>query len=208
VSLIDVVLDEMSGRTAVEIAQDASVRVLGPVGGGMYLFPSRQGIADFLASGEAHSLAGRLDDFDAADAVPSYEADFVYLRDDSDESDDVAAMLWMECLLVVDGCGVVDPPTVQDAMTRVAAVTTVRVDFEQPGYLERDYWMEMEAQPVQITLPSGTGVTIVATDEFGERSPAFLATAARWCCSATRPICSPTFAWTARTRCGRSRTGR
>ena len=175
VSLIDVVLDEMSGMTVVEIEEDASARVLGPVDGGMYLFPSRQGIADFLASGESHSLAGRLDDFDAADAVPEYEADFVYLRDDdSEETDEAAAVLWMECLLVVDGCGVVDPPTVQDAITQVTAVTTVREDFEKPGYLERDYWVEMEAMPVQITLPSGTGVTIVAPYEFGERSPAFL----------------------------------
>jgi hypothetical protein len=174
VSLIDVVLDDLAGRTIVEIEEDTSVRVLGPTTGGMYLFPSRQGIADFLASGEAHSLTGRLDDFDAANTAPEYGADFVYMRDESDDPEEIAAMRWMECLLVVDACGVIDPPTVEDAMTQVAAVTTLRVDFEQPGYLDRDYWMEMEAQPVQLTLPSGTGVTIVAVHEFGEGAPAFL----------------------------------
>ena len=109
-----------------------------------------------------------------ADAVPAYDADFVYLRDEAGENDRMAAVLWMECLLIVDGCGVVDPPTVQDAMTQVAAVTTVREDFEQPGYLDHDYWMDKVAIPVQITVPSGSGVTIVAPYQFGERSPAFL----------------------------------
>src|ERR1700742_3939753 len=93
VSLIAVTLDAMSGLTVVEIEEDASARVLGPVDGGMYLFPSRRSVADFLASGEAHSLTGRLDDLDAADAVPAYDADFVYLRDEADENDRMAAVL-------------------------------------------------------------------------------------------------------------------
>jgi hypothetical protein len=173
VSMMDVVLDDMSGLTVIELAEDESVRVLGPADGGMYLFPSRQGLADFLASGEPHSLAGALDDFNAADAASSYEADFVTIRDESDESEEIAALRWMQCLLIVDACGVVDPPTVEDAMKQVAAVTTCRDDFE-PGYAERDYWLEAAALPVWITLPSGTGVTIVALDQFGERSPAFL----------------------------------
>lgn len=172
VTLINVVLDELIGVTVVEIDEDAVARVLGPVDSGMYVFPSREGIANFLASGEPHSLAGRLDEFDAATEEPAYEADFARMLE-SDADDDAAAMLWMECLLVVDGCGVVDPSSVEDAMKQVEAVTTLREDFE-PGYQDRDYWQDRDTLPVQITLPGGTGVTIVALDQFGERSPAFL----------------------------------
>ena len=72
-----------------------------------------------------------------------------------------AQWLWMQCLLITDACCVEYPPTVEDAMADVAARTTLRGDFEQPGYRERDYWMCSNIQPVRLTLPSGSGVTLV-----------------------------------------------
>jgi hypothetical protein len=163
--LVRVTLDEMSGLTVVEIAEDNSVRALGP-GRGVYLFPSRHGIADFLASGEWHALHGRLGDYDVLDEEPEFAADFVLLRDSDDLDDQVAALIWMQCLLIVDACGVVDPPTVEHAAAQVAALTKLRPEFERPGYVDQDYWMDRDVRPVELRLPSGIGVTLAAPEEF------------------------------------------
>jgi hypothetical protein len=167
--LVAVRLDRMSGLTVVEIDVDDSVRVLGGEDG-MYLFPTRQGLADFLASGEPHSLQDVLDGSDVISADPEYDADFVALMEDPDMCRSDAATLWMQCLLVVDACGIEDPPTVEYAMARVAAVTTYRDDFERPEYEERDYWMGRQIRPVRLTLPSGSGVTLVALPEILTRN--------------------------------------
>ena len=123
--MVYVTLDEMSGFAVVEIAEDNSVQALGP-GRGVYLFPSRRGMADFLASGEWHALDCWLDDYDVMSEEPEFGADFVYLRDTNDLDDQAAAILWMNCLLIVDACGVVDPPTVKHAAIQVAALTKLR----------------------------------------------------------------------------------
>src|SRR5438445_13152565 len=91
VLMIYVTLDGMSGLTIVEIDEDNSVRALGP-GRGVYLFPSRRGMADFLASGEWHALHGRLDDYDVMSDEPELHADFVCVRDTEDLDDDVAGI--------------------------------------------------------------------------------------------------------------------
>ena len=168
--MVHVTLDGMAGLTVVEIEDDGSVQVLGPEGG-VYLFPTRRGMADFLASGEAHSLLGRLDGFDAVGTEPEVEADFVFLRDKANLAEHVAAALWMNCLLLVDGCGIEAPETVEDAATQVAALTAVRDDFEQPGYAEADYWIGRYVQPVRVTLPAGSGVTLVAPMGFWDTEP-------------------------------------
>jgi hypothetical protein len=168
--MVHVTLDGMSGLTVVEIEDDGSVRVLGP-DGGVYLFPTRGGMADFLASGQGHNLDGRLDGVDVVGEEPQVEADFVYLRDKEHLNERVAAKLWMNCLLLVDGCGIEAPETVEDAAAQVAALTKVRDDFEQAGYAENDYWIGRYVQPVRLTLPSGSGVTLVAPMGFWDTDP-------------------------------------
>jgi hypothetical protein len=168
--LVYVTLDDMSGVTIAEIADDGSVRVLGPERG-VYLFPTRGGLADFLASGEWHCLQGRLDGVDLAAEEPQVDADFVYLRDRQNLAPHVAAKLWRNCLLLVDGCGIEAPETVEDATAQVAALTKLRDDFEQPGYAETDYWIGRHVQPVRLTVPSGTGVTLVAPKGFWDTDP-------------------------------------
>jgi hypothetical protein len=158
--LVIVRLEKTTGLTVVEIAEDASVRVLGSEDG-MYLFPTRRGMADFLASGEPHSLEDVLDGVDVTSVEPEYDANFVGLMDEPDMIAMDASMMWAECLLIVDACGIEYPPTVEDAMARVAAVTVYRDEFERPGYAEADYWMDREIQPVRLTLPSGSGCTLV-----------------------------------------------
>ena len=168
--LVYVTLDDMSGLTIVEIEDDGSVRVLGP-DRGVHLFPTRGGLADFLASGESHSLEGRLDGVDLAAEEPQVDADFVYLRDRQNLAPHVAGKLWRNCLLLVDGCGLGEPATVEEAAAQVAALTKVRDDFEQPEYAERDYWIGRYVQPVRLTVPSGTGVTLVAPKGFWDTEP-------------------------------------
>ncbi|MFC0440069.1 hypothetical protein [Kutzneria buriramensis] len=165
--LMGVRLAEMSGLTVLEVAEDESLRVLGPEGG-MYLFPTRHGMADFLASGEPHSLDDGMDGVDVTSVEPGYLADFDLLGDPDVDEDD-AARIWTECLLVVEACGIEDPQSFEDALARVTALTTCRDDFEQPGYEERDYWMGRDIQPVRLTLPSGSGVTLVAMDDLRAR---------------------------------------
>ena len=157
--LMRVTLDDMVGLTIVEVEEDNSARVLCP-GRCVYLFPTRRGMADFLASGEWHSLQGRLDGFDAATATPEYGANFVFLRDTEDVNEEEASYRWMGCLLILDACGIVPPPTVEAAALQVAALAKVRDEFERPGYADADYWLFRLAKPVKVTLPSGTGVTL------------------------------------------------
>ena len=168
--LTHVKLDDMAGLTIVEVMADNAVRALGP-GRGVYLFPTRRGLADFLASGEWHSLQGRLDGFDAATAEPEYGANFVFLRDTDDVNEQAAAIMWMGCMLIVDACGIAEPATVEAAATQVAALTKVRDEFEQPGYADADYWIYQVAKPVQLTLPSGTGFTLCVLIEPGYTEP-------------------------------------
>jgi hypothetical protein len=164
--LAEVTLDGRSGLTLVQIGPDYSVRVLGPAGG-VYLFPSRHGLAAFLASGQWHSLQGRLAGYDPVHEQVEFEADFVELRDGGAAQDeDVKAYQWSTCLLVLNGCGFDDLPSPEAVARQVAAVTTLREDFEQPGYPELDFWLNEEVQPVELTLPSGTGHTLVAATAF------------------------------------------
>jgi hypothetical protein len=71
----------------------------------------------------------------------------------------------------VGGCGLGEPETVEDAAAQVAALTKVRDDFEQPGYAEADYWIGRYVQPVRLTVPSGTDVTLVAPKGFWDTEP-------------------------------------
>jgi len=166
--LVKVTLDGMSGLTLAQIGPDRSVRVLGP-GRGVYLFPSRHGLADFLASGKWHNLQGRLAGCDPVHEQFEFEANFVALRDDKTLDEDVEAYLWLQCLVVLDACGIDNAPSAEWAARQVAAVTELREDFEQPGYQELDYWMNGEVVPVELTLPSGTGYTLVASMGFWDQ---------------------------------------
>lgn len=160
--LVSVRLDEMSGLTVIEIAEDMPPRVLGPERG-MYLFPTRHGMADFLASGEPHSLQDVLDDVDVTSVDPEYNADFVALYSGSHTYEPDSERLSRHCVLVVAACdGAEHDPTYEDGKALVTALTTYRDEFERPGYDERDYWMGRKIQPVRLTLPSGSGVTLVA----------------------------------------------
>ncbi|MFI9388741.1 hypothetical protein [Kutzneria sp. NPDC052558] len=168
--LVRVKLDDMAGLTVVEVGEDNSVRALGP-GRGVYLFPTRRGMADFLASGEWHSLQGRLDGFDAVTADLRFGANFVLLRDTDDMNEEMAAAIWMVCLLIVDACGIAEPATVEAAAVQVAALAKLRDDFEQPAYADADYWIYQIAKPVRLTLPSGAGVTLCVPIAPGYREP-------------------------------------
>jgi hypothetical protein len=167
--LLQMTLDELSGLTLVEIGPDKSVRVLGP-GRGVYLFRTRRGMADFLASGERHSLQGRLGDHDPMTDEVEFGAYFDQLRDTNPLSDSTEAYLWLQCLLILDACGIDNSPSIEWAARQVAAVTTVRDEFERPGYRELDYWMNGEVFPTELTLPSGTGYTLVAPMSFWDPS--------------------------------------
>jgi hypothetical protein len=167
--LVGVRMAEMSGLTVVELAEDEAVRALGPEGGGVYLFPTRHGMADFLASGEPHSLEDVLAGVDVTSVEPQYLADFDLLDDPEIDEDDNLAN-WRSCLLIVNSCKLGYRETVEEFLALTAELTTCRDDFEQPDYEERDYWMGRNIQPVRLTLPSGSGVTLVAMSELRTRN--------------------------------------
>jgi hypothetical protein len=126
-------------------------------------------MADFLASGEPHSLEDVLDGVDVTSVEPEYLADFDLLDDPEIDEDDNLRN-WRDCLLIVNACKVGYQENIEDALALTAELTTCRDDFEQPGYEERDYWMGRQIQPVRLTLPSGSGVTLVAMSDLRTRN--------------------------------------
>jgi hypothetical protein len=163
--LVWVTLDQLTGMTVIAVDADGAATPLGSEGY-VDLFPTRSGLADFLASGTQHTLAGRTAGFDPYPAEFAAGADFSILRNGSEfPRDSFYDELWWPCGVLCAACGIdvdhLDPDTL---IPRVAARTRLRTDFEQPGYAEADYWLQRQIVPFTVVLPSGTGMSLADED--------------------------------------------
>jgi len=102
-------------------------------------------------------VVGQVGDFDPVAERPEETADPARI---ALEAKDVRDEWWL-CQVLIDTLLPVAPATLDDAVDQLADRTWLREEFDRPGYKEVDYWLYHPLAPVRLTVPSGTGFTLV-----------------------------------------------
>lgn len=166
VKLILVELEHVRGLTVLAVEPDGTATAL-VADEAICLFPTRSGLADFLASDVQHTLSGKTAGFDARVAELDGGVDLPLLSKGPEFWTTDYDELWWPCGVLCAARGISVDSNAFDPAALDAELTAgirLRTDFEQPGYAEADYWLYRRIVPFTLVLPSGTGMSLADED--------------------------------------------